>query len=445
MTNQTTGLMAAGAPTTVQPPEKVKYVLYARKSTEQDEKQALSIESQVKEMLRIAERDSLEIVDIRREAHSAKDSGTRPVFNDIIHDLRSGRYTGILTWAADRLSRNAGDLGSLVDLMDQKLLIEIRTYTQNFKNSPNEKFLLMILCSQAKLENDNKSENVKRGLRTRCEMGLWPSSTPTGYLSEKRLDRKCQLLVDPERSPVIRQMFEKIGNEQWSGVKLYHWLKFDLNFKTKNGKHLSIGNIYTILENTFYYGVFEYPRKSGNWYTGAHKPLITRELYEKTRERVTRDKFTRGEAKEWAFTNLISCGLCGSGITAMEKFKKLKGGGANRHVYYLCSRSKDRHCKNPYIKEDDVLHQLVGIMDTIDLNELAIKEKLRDEIERHRSFNKNILGIREEEDETKDQEFNLRAYAKHILKSGTLLEKREILESLKSKLVLKDKELTFAK
>ena len=55
--------------------------------------------------------------------------------------------------------------GSLVDLMDQKKLIHIQTYGQTFKNSPNEKFLLMILCSQAKLENDNKSINVKRGLK----------------------------------------------------------------------------------------------------------------------------------------------------------------------------------------------------------------------------------------------------------------------------------------
>ena len=62
----------------------VKYCLYARKSTESDEKQALSIDSQVKEMLQIAERDGLEIIDIRREAHSAKDSGQRPVFNEII-------------------------------------------------------------------------------------------------------------------------------------------------------------------------------------------------------------------------------------------------------------------------------------------------------------------------------------------------------------------------
>ncbi|MDP3989411.1 MAG: recombinase family protein, partial [bacterium] len=167
---------------------KVRYVLYARKSTESDEKQALSIESQVKEMLSIADRDGLEVVDIRRESHSAKESGQRPVFKELLEDLRRGRYTGILTWAPDRLSRNAGDLGSVVDLMDENKLIEIRTYGQHFKNSPNEKFLLMILCSQAKLENDNKSINVKRGLRTRCEMGLRPGPAVVGYLNEKHLD-----------------------------------------------------------------------------------------------------------------------------------------------------------------------------------------------------------------------------------------------------------------
>ena len=142
--------------------EETKYCLYSRKSTEQDERQALSIESQVKEMLKIAEKENLNIIDIKREAHSAKDSGKRPVYEEMLYDINNGKYNAILTWAPDRLSRNAGDLGSLVDLMDQKKLVEIKTYGQCFTNNPSEKFLLMILCSQAKLENDNKSINIKR-------------------------------------------------------------------------------------------------------------------------------------------------------------------------------------------------------------------------------------------------------------------------------------------
>jgi DNA invertase Pin-like site-specific DNA recombinase len=92
-----------------------RYVLYARKSTEQDDKQALSIESQVKEMLALAERDHLHVVEIKREAHSSKEVGQRPVYNELIQEIRQGKFTGILTWAPDRLSRNAGDLGAVFD------------------------------------------------------------------------------------------------------------------------------------------------------------------------------------------------------------------------------------------------------------------------------------------------------------------------------------------
>src|ERR1035437_781287 len=127
---------------------KVEYCLYARKSTEDDERQAMSIDSQIKEMTDIAIRDNLFIKEIRQEKHSAKASGHRPVFAQLLEDIRSGIFNGILTWAPDRLSRNAGDLGMLVDMMDQEKLHQIRTFSQSFSNNPNEKFLLMILCSQ---------------------------------------------------------------------------------------------------------------------------------------------------------------------------------------------------------------------------------------------------------------------------------------------------------
>ena len=146
-----------------------KYCLYARKSTESEERQVLSIDSQIKEMLQLAEKEGLLVADIKRESHSAKETGQRPIFNELIEDLQLGKFNGILTWAPDRISRNAGDLGKVVDLMDSGVLKEIRTYGQKFSNNPNEKFLLMILGSQAKLENDNRGINVKRGLRTRVE------------------------------------------------------------------------------------------------------------------------------------------------------------------------------------------------------------------------------------------------------------------------------------
>ncbi|MDQ5949135.1 MAG: site-specific recombinase [Patescibacteria group bacterium] len=417
---------------------KVKYVLYARKSSESEERQILSIESQVKEMLQLAEKEGLEIIDIRRESHSAKDSGQRPVFKELLEDVRRNRFNGILTWAPDRLSRNAGDLGSLVDLMDQKLLLCIRTFGQAFANSPSDKFLLMILCSQAKLENDNKSINVKRGLRTRCEMGLRPGQPPVGYLKEKHMDKKCHSIIDPERGPIIKKMFEKVAYEKWSGRKVYNWLKFELNFKSVTGnKGLTLSNIYQLLQNPFYYGVFEYPVKSGNFYTGKHTPLITKELFDTVQSQV-KSQVMRSVGKEFAFTKLMVCGLCESGITANEKFKTLKDGSVNRHVYYGCTKSKDRDCKAGYINEDDLLKQFEILLDKIDLDEVGMKEKIKDEISRFKKFNKIVLGHNEK---LEIGDIDVRNYAKYILKDGTDIEKRELLVCLKNKVYLKDKKV----
>lgn len=420
--------------------EKIKYCLYARKSTESDERQALSIDSQIKEMLAIAEKEELDVIDIRRESHSAKESGQRPVFKEILEDIRRGRYSGILSWAPDRLSRNAGDLGSVVDLMDEKKLLEIRTYGQHFRNSPNEKFLLMILCSQAKLENDNKSINVKRGLKTRVEMGLWPAPAPTGYLKEKRMDRKCQSYIDPERGPIIKQMFEKVAHEKWSGRKVYNWLKFEINFRsTSTNKGLPLSTIHLLLRNPFYYGEFEYPKKSGLWYKGSHEPLITKELFDLVQTQLTRD-IEKGEfkSKEFAFTRLMTCGLCGSGVTADEKLKRQKNGNIHRYVYYGCTKVRDRNCKCGYLNEEDLIKQLQTLIEQIDLDEIGMKDSIKNELTRFNRFQKGLLGIK---GDIHVEELDIRNYAKYILRDGRDYEKRELLSCFKSKIIVKNKKI----
>ncbi len=420
----------------------IKYCLYARKSTEQEEKQILSIDSQIKEMLQIAEREGLTIVETKRESHSAKASGQRETFNEMVADIRSGKFNAILTWAPDRLSRNAGDLGSLVDLMDQKLLLEIRTYGQKFTNSPSEKFLLMILCSQAKLENDNKSVNVKRGLRARVEMGMWPGPAPTGYLNENRTDKKGSLIIDPKRAPIIKKMFERVVNQHSSGRELYFWLKDEMKFTTKNGKYLSLGNIYRILKRTMYYGVHEWPENSGQWYTGKYEPIITRELFEKAQEQLNKEGHAYN-VKEFAFTKLITCGHCGSGITAQDKLKQLKDGTTARYIYYGCTRAKDLKCKGGYLREEELIDQLIKLVDQVDVNELTIRHQIDQEFERYNKF-QAMLG-KDRIEMKKQPVINPKDYAKYLLKSGSAVEKREFLGSLKSTLILENKSIRLIK
>jgi len=417
--------------------KELKFCLYARKSTEGDEKQALSIDSQIREMTQIAERESLNITEIRKESHSAKESGTRPVFEEILKDIDTGLFNAVITWAPDRLSRNAGDLGKMVDLIDQKKLVQIKTFGQNFTDSPSDKFLLMILCSQAKLENDNKSINVKRGLRTRCEMGLWPAQPPTGYRKKNDRNAKCEVELDPERADIIKQIFEKIAYEKWSGRKVQNWLQYDLDFKTKNGNHLSAGNIFKILNNTFYYGKFEFPQGTGIWYDGVHIPIITKELFDLARSSI-KSQVIKSHGKEFAFTRMIKCGLCGSGITADEKFKKLKAGGVNRYVYYMCCKSKDRHCKNPALNETDLIKEFQKLANTLNMNEVQLTEKLNLEIKKFKKMQQMFLGKKTSE---KIVSINLQDYLKFIMKEGSILEKRGILECLNNEIFMKNKSI----
>ncbi|MEI8175204.1 MAG: recombinase family protein [bacterium] len=421
-------------------PVKVKYCLYARKSTESEERQILSIDSQIKEMLQLADREGLEVVTMKRESHSAKETGQRPVFNEIVDELRDGKFNGILTWAPDRISRNAGDLGKIVDLMDSGKLQEIRTYSQSFRNNPNEKFLLMILGSQAKLENDNRGINVKRGLRTRVEMGLWPGVAPLGYFNQKHMDKKCEVIIDPDRAPIVKKIFEKMAYDKWSGRKIHQWLKFELNFKTPGNHSLALGNIFRIIQNDFYYGTFEYPRSSGNWYKGKHEPIVTKELFDKANERLKRDKIVR-QSHEFAFTKLMTCGLCGSGISAEEKYKQLKDGTVAKYIYYGCGRSKDRHCKNPYMREEELTEQLIKLVDKLDINQVGIKHKFEEELRRHNRFNKGVLGMK---DNSKiHEEIDLRTYTKYILRDGTNEEKRELMGCFKSMIKLTKQVVTL--
>ena len=250
------------------------------------------------------------------------------------------------------------------------------------------------------------------------------------------------MIIDELRAPVIKQMYEKVAYDGLSGRKLFLWLHDDIRFKTKSGKPLTLSNIYITLKNTFYYGEFEYPKGGGQWYKGKHEPIISKELYNMVQEKITNDHIVRSEGKEFAFTKLITCGLCGSGVTADEKFKKLKDGSVNRYVYYGCTKFKDKNCPCGYIREEDLIEQLANIIDTISLDEIGMKDQIKKAIEQHQEFQESVIGkISKEKIKIKD--IDIRNYAKHILRKRSIWEKRELLSHLRSKLNLKEKQITL--
>ena len=177
----------------------MKYFLYARKSTDEDDKQLLSIEAQLEELREHAVRERLEVVREFVEKRTAKEPG-RPIFNDMLRRVEKGEADALLAWHPDRLARNSVDGGKIIYLVDTAKLAALKFPSFWFENTPQGKFMLSIAFGQSKYYVDNLSENVKRGIRQKLRLGWYPGRAPIGYLNEPRLRT---IVIDEATAPLV--------------------------------------------------------------------------------------------------------------------------------------------------------------------------------------------------------------------------------------------------
>ena len=286
-----------------------KFFLYIRKSTDEDDRQVLSLESQEVELKEFAHREQIEICETLRESQTAKEPG-RPVFNDMVKRIEHGEAAGIVAWHPDRLARNSVDGGKIIYLLDTGKLRALKFPTFWCEATPQGKFMLSIAFGQSKYFVDNLSENTKRGLRQKLRRGEWPGCAPLGYDNDLRTHT---IVVDTEKSRLVRKLFESYAVGRYSLKEIQNMCD-RIGLLSRNGKRISKSNIVHLLSNPFYYGVIRY---NSEHHEGRHEPLITKKLFD-TCQSVMAHKsrpLKRGGAK-YAFRGLINCAECGCAITA---------------------------------------------------------------------------------------------------------------------------------
>src|SRR3990167_1390041 len=179
----------------------MRYVIYARKSSESEERQILSIEVQLAELQEYSAKEKLEIVASFQEAQTAKEPG-RTKFAEMLSFLQSGKAEGIISWHPDRLARNSIDGGQIIYLLDTGKIKDLKFPTHWFENTPQGKFMLNIAFGQSKYYVDNLSENIKRGHRAKLRKGIWPSFAPLGYANNHKTR---DIDIDIEKAPLIKK------------------------------------------------------------------------------------------------------------------------------------------------------------------------------------------------------------------------------------------------
>jgi len=137
------------------------FFIYARKSTDEATRQVLSIEAQLFELRKLAEREGVVIAKEFVECKTAKQPG-RPVFNEMLAQIEKGKASGILAWHPDRLARNMVDGGRIIHLVDLEKIKALKFPTLMFEPNAHGKFMLSVHFSQGKYYVDNLSENIKR-------------------------------------------------------------------------------------------------------------------------------------------------------------------------------------------------------------------------------------------------------------------------------------------
>ena len=343
-----------------------KFFLYARKSTDVEDKQILSIEAQLAELREYVAREQLLVIDELIEKQSAKIPG-RPIFNSMLARVERGEAQGIVCWHPDRLARNSVDGGKIIYLIDRGHLKHLKCPSFWFEPTPQGKFMLSIAFGQSKYFVDSLSENTKRGLRQKVRRGEMPGIAPIGYINH--VPTKT-IIVDKKRALVIKKLFEMFATGKYR-------IKDMADFLARNGIFAPSGKpykqdrvTYLILRNPFYYGHFRYGKEL---FEGIHEPLISKQLFDQVQEvlnnRRTPWKHAKVERIPKAYTGLLRCGECGMMITAEQKTKFYKT--TNHHatyIYYRCTKkSKTHRCAQSFIRQEELDIQLSQTIESVAL------------------------------------------------------------------------------
>lgn len=341
----------------------LKYIEYARKSSESKEKQALSIKDQCAENAKYATREGLNVVKQLQESRSAFKPHNRPEFDKMIELIKSGKVNAILTWKPDRLCRNPQDGGLILQMLQDGVIKEIRTSTGDIYTQDSDHLILQIHFGMANQYSRNLSQNVRRGLNHKCERGEYPRPAPIGYEGYGLIGQRL-MRPHPFEAPLIVRAFQLASNGGMSLAQICIQIHEE-GLRTKKGKKISKSHLHNILRSPTYYGYFY---QNNELFEGTYEPIITKQLFNEVQEALSGRSKPKVKVWEHHFNGLIICDDCGCQITTTVKTKYYKR--TNRtavYTYHQCTHRKG-NCKQEAITGKELERLLLENLEKISID-----------------------------------------------------------------------------
>lgn len=349
------------------PKEKRRYVIYLRKSTDDEAKQVRSLDDQRTECLELARYLGVAVreTDIFEESASAKISGNRPIFDTVIEGFKLGKYHGLISWSPDRLSRNMKEAGEIIEMIDQELIQDLHFKTYQFENSPNGKMLLGILFATSKQYSDKLSVDVSRGITGNVREGKYQGVVKKGYYVDKGTG---YFIPDGYNWDLLREAVNMRLHQGKTNIEIAEFLKEahlsvrkdqDEPYTVLNVDKKMVGDIF---DDTFYFGLYKY----GNNYADLIElygflPLMTPDEYIELNQKTASafdqkyaGKSVQNKRLEYGLLrNKVICDFCNDPMQFQHQLVK-RGKNKGKYVISFYCRNKEgciRHNEAEAIKQ----------------------------------------------------------------------------------------------
>ncbi len=292
---------------------------YVRVSTHK-QGEGVSLEAQREAITLFAARNEIEIAGWFEEKETAAKSG-RPIFNEMVTELKRGRAGGMIIHRIDRSSRNLKDWATISDLSDAGIDVHFATESLDFRSRGGR----LTADIQAVIAADyirNLQIETRKGVEGRLKQGLYPFPAPLGYINNGGGKAKT---LDPVRAPLVRQLFKNYLTGDHSIRSLHHEM-VRVGLTSKSGRPISKRTVENVLQNPFYCGLMRNGR-SGELFPGVHETLITAREFERIAD-IKAGRYVKKRSRhDYALRRMFNCGSCDVVLTP-ERQKS--------HVYYRC-------------------------------------------------------------------------------------------------------------
>src|SRR5579862_4976398 len=325
----------------------LKHFIYGRKSTEEEDRQILSIDAQLSELQIISAHEHRAIVSILTENKSAKEPG-REIFNDMLRRIEKGEANAILTWKLDRLARNFEDGGRIIGLLQRGVIQEIRTFDRSYLPSDNV-LMIAVEFGMANQYVRDLSANILRGIREKLRRGVFCGNAPLGYVNNPKLRT---IEPHPVNFKKMKRILQRFATGTCSLTAIQREMAAARLFGDRSGKPPALTSIDHLLRNPFFYGVFSY---KGELHQGSHVPMISKKTFDEIQEAlVAVGRPRKASIREgFIFRHFATCGSCGLSITVERHIKK---SGLHFHYYRCTHKDKKKRCEDRSFVREERFH-----------------------------------------------------------------------------------------